>query len=105
MRSDIDATRPLTVDDLPYVHGAGRRVEPDNVGGAVAVEIAEDRWLETCRMGADIHTAGPLAIRDFPQIHIARGRIIPKDIAGPVAVKVADAARDITGGVCAYGDA
>src|SRR5262245_41599396 len=90
MRADIDAAGPLAVVDLPDVDVAGRRIVPEDVVGAVAVEIAAERGLPAGRMRAGIDAAGPLAVVvDLPDVDAVGRGVVPEDVVRPVAVEVA----------------
>src|SRR5262245_32986783 len=50
----------MAVLDRPDVDIVGRRIEPENIVGTVAVEVAGARWLPAGRMRADVRACGPV---------------------------------------------
>jgi hypothetical protein len=68
----------MAVDDLPNLDRVGRRIVPEDIARAVAVEIADAGRLPTRRMCANIDAAGPVAVRDLPDFRIAIGWVVPE---------------------------
>src|SRR5438874_1126557 len=79
----------MPTGQLPHIRVAGGRLEPQQIGIAVAVEVGRADRLPSSRMRADAHAAGPLAVHDLPDFDIVRDRIEPGDVARAVAIEIA----------------
>src|SRR3954469_10876587 len=96
MRADVDAAGPLPAGELPQIDVARRRIEPERVGRAIVIEIAETGWLIARRMRAGIGTAGPLTVGELPDVDTVGAGIVPGKVAGRVAVEIGDPGRQPT---------
>src|SRR5947199_335995 len=105
MGADVDTAGPLTVRDLPKVEVPGRGIVPQDIAGAVVIEITDTTRLPAERVRARIDTGGPLAVGELPDLGGTGRGIVPKDVAGPVVIEIADAGRQRAGRMRAEVDA
>ena len=89
--ADPAQNQRCAVCHAPFVHLSGVRIAPEDIGSAIAIEIAEAGNNPVGAVRAERRRAGPLTVDDVPLIEIAGGRIAPENIVGAVFVEIADA--------------
>src|SRR3954453_4172534 len=80
-RAKIHRATPVAALHGPVLFAARHLVEPENVGGAIAVEIADARDAPVSALAcAEVDRLRPVAVLHLPLIDLAGVDVAPKDI-------------------------